>query len=130
MQPAFPDASWKEGEAGFGTKVSAFAPIRTPWKTDEIWIRRSFSWPKDGQGDLFVEIDHDDDAEVWINGILAVTSPLYSYGGYFSLPVSAEAKASLRPGPNVIAVHCKNAKTVQYLDVGLVRILPIKPFGK
>ncbi len=61
---------------------------------------------------------HDADVAVFIDGVPAASAA----GGsrdYVRLPMSPEARAAVRPGPNVIAVHGHHTAGGQYLDVGL-----------
>src|SRR5262249_34990216 len=116
---------WKEAEGGFGTAKNVLPAPRTPWKSKEVWIRRTFTL-KDLSGDLRVELNHDDDAEVFVNGVLAVEAPGFSHGGYNSFALSETARATLHPGENVIAVHCTNVGAAAYLDAGVVRLVPIR----
>jgi hypothetical protein len=123
LEPGFADGGWKEGEAGFGTLPNAVPPPRTAWKSREIWIRRVFTLPKGEPGDLAVELNHDDDAEVFVNGVLVASEPKFSAGGYRTLALPEAARASLRPGQNVIAAHCTNPAGPGFLDVALVRLV-------
>lgn len=122
QKPDFDDAQWKEGPGGFGTKMTPGAVVRTEWKTHDIWLRRTFEMP-DTKGDLSLLVHHDEDVEVYINGILAATSTGFTTD-YEELSISKEALASLKPGKNVFAVHCKQTQGGQYIDVGMIRIVP------
>jgi len=66
---------------------------------------------------------HGEDAEVYINGVLAVTSPGLSriYAPY---ALSPEALASLHPGENTFAVHVRHEDfEAHFADLGLVDVL-------
>lgn len=39
-QPAFDDHKWSQGPAAFGLMSSDGTLVRTPWNSDEIWLRR------------------------------------------------------------------------------------------
>ena len=56
---------------GFGTAGTPGAVVRTEWKTDSIWLRREFdrTSPKTAKPELLVR--HDEDVEIYINGVLA-----------------------------------------------------------
>jgi hypothetical protein len=40
--------------------------------------------------------------------------------------MSKAARAALRKGRNIIAVHCRQQQGGQYIDVGLVDVLPME----
>jgi len=125
MKPGFDDSGWKSGPGGFGTEGTPGAVVRTVWNTDDIWIRRTFEleadFPKDGQ--LYLNIHHDEDADVYINGTLAAqrTGHVTRYG---QVAVSREARATLKAGKNTIAVKCHQTQGGQYIDVGIESIIP------
>lgn len=126
---SFDDASWKQGPGGFGHSVAAGNPLGTPWNTGDIWMRRTFTLPKltpTAIKQLMVRDCHDEDLEVYINGVLAYKAGGY-IGNYESRPLSAEARAALVVGGvNTLAVHCKQTAGGQFVDVGLVRKVPAK----
>src|SRR5207302_9051035 len=65
-------STWETGPAGFGTKGTPGAVVRTEWNTPDIWIRRSFELSdKQSLENLHLMMHHDEDAEVYLNGVLA-----------------------------------------------------------
>jgi hypothetical protein len=121
----FNDATWKEGLGGFGTKGTPGAVVRTEWKTADIWLRREFTVPDGKLVDPYLLLHHDDDAEVYINGVLAVKTTGWTTR-YEEFAISDAARAALKPGKNVFAVHCHQVKGGQYIDVGLVDLVPAR----
>ena len=93
--------------------------MRTEWKTDDIWIRREIVLPEGDFTHLQLLVHHDDDAEVYLNGVLAATLPGYSTD-YEPAEIHRAAKATLEHGKNVLAIHCHQIKGGQYIDAGLV----------
>ncbi|RYD47801.1 MAG: hypothetical protein EOP83_27460, partial [Verrucomicrobiaceae bacterium] len=64
----FNDKEWKKAKGAFGTKETNNAKIGTEWSSSEIWLRREFNASKP-KGNLTLRIRHDEDAEVYLNGI-------------------------------------------------------------
>ena len=120
-KPDFKDADWKEGPGGFGTKGTPGAIVRTEWKTDDIWLRREVEIADDKLGDVLLSLHHDDDVEVYINGVLAVKLDGYTTN-YEEFAPTKEARAALKKGKNVLAVHCHQRTGGQYIDLGLVEL--------
>jgi len=120
FKPGFDDSSWKEGLSGFGTRGTPGATVRTEWNTTDIWLRRELTLPAGNNENLLLRIHHDEDAEVYINGVLAASASGF-VTTYDAVPIAPRAKEALKPGPNLIAVHCHQTAGGQYIDVGLVR---------
>ena len=119
FKPDFDTASWKEGPAGFGTKGTPGSVVRTEWRGADIWARRDFMLGDEKPKEPQLLMHHDEDAEVYINGVLAAKASGYTTD-YEQFDISPEAQATLKPGKNVIAVHCHQTQGGQYIDVGIV----------
>lgn len=120
FQPGYDDSAWKVGSGGFGTKKTPGAVVRTEWNKPEIWLRRSIELPAVKPEELSLLVHHDEDVEIYVNGVLAATATGYTTD-YEEMSLRPEALATLRPGKNVLAVHCKQTHGGQYIDVGLIR---------
>jgi hypothetical protein len=125
FKTAFDDAAWKSGPGGFGTANVIGGAVHTEWKTADIWARRTFELPEKRPTDVRLRVNHREDAEVYVNGILAAKMPGH-VNDYASVRMSPEAVAALRPGKNVLAVHCRKPRDLQYVDVGIDAFEPAK----
>ena len=122
MAPEFDDSAWKSGPAGFGTPETPGAIVGTAWNTADIWARTEFTVADPAKiGSALLRLHHDDDAEVYVNGVQAVALRRFSTS-YEEQPLSAEARSALKPGKNTLAVHCKQKSGGQYIDVGLTAV--------
>ncbi len=121
----FDDSSWAQGKAAFARNLGSNwnAIIGTDWNTNQIHMRRWFKL-----GDISPEniaklrfmIFHDDDVEIYINGVWAATESGWN-NSYAPLDISAEALATLKPGQwNLIALSGKQGSGGQVMDLGLV----------
>ncbi len=120
-KPTFDTSGWKEGAGGFGTRGTPGAAARTEWDSPDIWLRREFELDSTNIRKPQLLIHHDEDAEVYINGVLAAQLKGY-VTGYTQVPISEEARKALRQGKNTIAVHCHQTGGGQYIDAGLANI--------
>jgi hypothetical protein len=121
-EPAFDDAAWSEGLAGFGVADTPGAIVGTIWNTPDIWLRRSFDINRDDLDDLRLWVHHDEDVEVFLNGVPAARLAGYATE-YGDVEIAAAARAALKPGRNTLAVHCRQTTGGQYVDVGLVKVV-------
>lgn len=121
----FDATKWSQGPGGFGTKDTPGTMVRTEWNTKEIWLRREFDLKETPAGEILLRMHHDEDAEVYLNGVKAG-----SYGGYTTgyteEMISIEAAKALKQGKNTIAIKVKQTGGGQYIDAGLVRIVEAK----
>ena len=115
FQPGFDDAQWQTAPGGFGTDGTPGATVRTKWHTDDIWLRRTFDLPAGATDNLSLLLHHDEDAEVYLNGVLAVKAKNYTTD-YEPAEIAPAALAALKAGgKNIIAIHCRQTKGGQYL---------------
>ncbi len=122
MKPAFQDAAWTAGAGGFGSAGTPHIVIGTPWKTDDIWLRRTFTMPAGSPPHLQFLTFHDEDVEIYINGVLAASEAGY-VSDYGPLEIRPEARALLTPGATLtMAVHCHQTRGGQGVDVGLADV--------
>jgi hypothetical protein len=121
FQPDFDDSAWKSGPGGFGTVGTLGAVVRTVWNTDAIWLRRQITLPEGPFTNFHLQLHHDEDVEVYLNGVLAAKLTGYTTA-YKEVPISEEARKTLRPGVNGLAVSCRQTTGGQYIDVRLVEL--------
>ena len=115
----FDASAWKKGLSGFGSGEDVRGgTVRTEWTSDDIWLRREFDLPAGEMKDVQLTVAHDDGAEVYVNGLLAVRLP--NAAGYETYGLPKAVRASLKPGRNVIAIHCHEDGGDQYVDAGFV----------
>lgn len=117
----FDDRPWKSGPGGFGAHGTPGAVVRTEWTTGAIWLRRAVVLPDGPFANLQLQIHYDDDAEIYLNGVLAARMTGYTTA-YKNVPIAEAARQTLRPGANVLAVYCRQTGGGQYIDVGLVEL--------
>jgi hypothetical protein len=120
----FDQSGWQEGSAPFGRAGrGAGTPVKTDWNTAEIWLRREFTLPATPAANPQFYVRHDEDVDIYVNGILA-SSEGGSAPGYTLLDIRPAALALLKPGATVtVAVHCHQASRRHAVDVGLVNVV-------
>ena len=117
-KPDFDAHSWQEAPAGFGTVGGA----HTSWTTDDIWIRRTFTMPENDAKNLQFYVFHDEDVEIYVNGVLAATEGGYTTS-YTTLAITPAAMALLKPGAQItLAAHCHQTTGGQNIDIGIADV--------
>ncbi|MGC8742254.1 MAG: sugar-binding domain-containing protein [Verrucomicrobiia bacterium] len=122
FKPDYDDSKWQIGQGGFGTKGTPGAVVRTIWNTSDIWLRKEFILDEIDINDLYLVIHHDEDVEVYINGVIAARLKGHTVR-YIDEDMTDESKKALRKGKNIIAVHCHQTAGGQYIDAGIARIV-------
>jgi len=119
FQPRFADLAWKDGTGGFGSEGTPGINLNTKWNEPNIWLRREFTLQTAELLGLKLRVFHDEDVEIYVNGVLAVKQEgfITDYGEF---EISEPAAATLHPGRNAIAVHCHNTTGGQGVDVGIL----------
>ena len=117
----FDDRDWRSGPGGFGSADVPGARPRTPWTTGDIWLRRSVTIAGPAPEHPQLLIHHDEDAEVYLNGV-RVAAVQGALSGYALVPLDAAAAAAIRIGDNTLAVHARNGRGGQYIDVGIIDV--------
>jgi hypothetical protein len=100
--------------------------VRTRWDTDDIWLRREITLPDKQYAGLQFYVDHDEDVEIYVNGILASKERGFTTS-YVTLEIRPPARALLKPNATVtLAVHCHQTEGGQNIDVGLANVVDSK----
>jgi len=118
----FDDGKWQSGKGGFGEPSTPGSVVRTLWKTNDIWLRRTVELPKDVEaGDAHIALHYDEDSEIFFDGEHAATVKGYTTG-YTLVAISDKAKAAMKDGKVIIAVHTNQKGGGQYIDLGSVTV--------
>lgn len=117
MNEEFATKDWSPGKMPFGSGWNNEAA--TEWKSKEIWVRRTFSLDQLPADQLILQLRHDDDVEVYLNGQL-----IYQCAGCYTSDLKAfqldeQLRKTLHKGNNVLAIHCTNTGGFAWVDAGL-----------
>lgn len=119
----FDASDWQTGRGAFEDGKD----VQNPWNTRDIWARRTFtikSLDDINTKNLLLNVHHDDDLHVFINGVRAFDKKGVT-GSATPVGINPKAREALREGTNVVAAHCINTGGLAYLDVGLLE--KVKP---
>lgn len=126
MQPGYDDSAWSLGQAAFGG-VSYGCPlestVHTPWATATDMLLRRWFVADPGMA-LTLHFAVDNDARIWVNGILVadVVHENCPYLDEWNVPVPAGA---LVYGANLIAVQAVDRHVTAYFDLRLESDRPV-----
>ena len=113
----FDDSAWQSGLPPFGQ--DAKRRVRTPWKTSDIYLRKTFEYDGTVFRQAAVVFSYDEDTEIYVNGqkLLSVSEFITNY----RMPlVTEQLKKALKKGRNTLAVHTHQTVGGQFIDVGLL----------
>lgn len=111
---AYAATDWKTGATPIGDEPKR---VKTLWKSDNIWVRRTFDIGNPSEiNDLFLKLNHDDNVEVFLNG----TKVFQKTGWTHKFEYISINKKALKKGQNIIAIHLANTAGGRFLDFGLV----------
>lgn len=113
----FINKSWFKARSGFGRGNPPGSAVKTEWKTPEIWMRTTFGLEAI-PASLVMDIHHDEDVEVYLNGALVYEAKGF-LTRYETVELSDSARGALQTGKNVVAVHCRQSGGGQYIDLAL-----------
>lgn len=115
---------WREGTGGFGYPFKEdgvrILSIRTAWRKNAIWIRRTFILKKSCPKTPVLAIRHEGPVEVFLNGKKIYTS-IKSHLSYDYVKIPYSSKSCFVKGENVLAVHALSRTKARYrgVDFGL-----------
>jgi hypothetical protein len=113
-------STWKQAPAPFGTRDRNDAMLKGGTEfQQEVWYRREFTLTSADFEKPTLNIFHDDDVQVYINGVPAFDCAPCFTGDYEFKPISASARKALKKGKNILAAYCKNGAGPGYIDIGL-----------
>jgi Glucose / Sorbosone dehydrogenase len=75
VREEFDDSAWPEVPGGFGTRGTPGAVVRSEWRSRDIWLRRMFTLREADLKTPALLVHHDEDAEIYLNGVLAARIP-------------------------------------------------------
>lgn len=115
MKASFDDSKWSAGKGGFSDDVKSG---KTVWKSNDIWVRRTFTLNAIPERNMYLKIFHDDNVDVYLNG-----ENIYSRKGWNNnteyLELDKALRSKLVKGKNVLAIHVVNTAGGQGLDFGI-----------
>ena len=109
----FNDRDWKSGAGGFGG-----AGASTVWESNDLWLRREFKLIETPTCMARLRLRLQGDAEVYLNGVLAMRGSGRA-AGYEASEIADAARVTLKQGKNILAIHGHKTGDNQAVDAGL-----------
>ena len=119
MNENFQGISWKNGKLPFGKGVNN--KWATSWPSKNIWVRRTFEYEEVDIDKLILQLRHDDDVEVYLNGTKIYDCQNCNTRKIKNIELANEVKKNLKKGKNLLALHCTNLRGNAWLDAGFAK---------
>jgi len=119
MNENFQDATWKNGKLPFGK--GANNKWATSWPTKNIWVRRTFQYEEVDIEKLILQLRHDDDVEVFLNGYKIYDCQNCNTRKIKNIELAEALKKNFKKGKNLLALHCTNLRGNAWLDAGFAK---------
>lgn len=120
MNADFDDAQWQKGAGALGSRGSV---AKTVWAKDEVWIRKTFTFNDLSGGTVYLKIQHDDKATVYLNGQQIYTKPDLE-GKFAYIPLTGNLAKALKKDRNLLSVYAVNTGGPSFVDFGIVQESP------
>ncbi len=119
-RPELDDRTWRRSRGAFGRRGGSGLVLRFTWEKPEIFLRTRFIVERMPRA-LKIELYHDRDVEIAINGTVVVSREGFTTG-IVSLDLPQDPRDLLHPGENLLAVHCRQPGDSHNVDVGLTAV--------
>jgi len=118
MNTDYNDASWKKDTI----EANNTGNSKPVWNKKNIWIRRIFELNDINIPQLFLQLNHNRNVEVYLNGEQIYNCTCRNRK-FESFPVDEIIKNKLKIGKNVLAIHSYTTANTILLDAGLAKAM-------
>jgi hypothetical protein len=116
-RPELDDRAWRRSRGAFGRRGGPGLVLRFTWERPEIFLRTRFAVDRMPRA-LALDLFHDRDVEIAINGTIVLAREGYTTG-VVRVDLPQNPREILHVGENVLAVHCSQPGDSHNVDVGL-----------
>jgi hypothetical protein len=117
-KPGFDDSGWAQGKAPLGWPKLAFFPLGQPWKSQDIWVRRTFTVDRMPDKLWLKTLYLVGSATVYINGKPVAKLERLTRRHYHHIEISEHLDA-LKTGKNTIAIRADKPRGDRAIDAGV-----------